>query len=295
MSIASELNGIDLSHEAERQIMTDRGPGQYLGHPDSVLLDDGTIYTMYPKGHGIGPIVVKKSTDGGLTWSERLSTPASWTTSQETPTLYEVEKPDGTKRLQMISGLVRNGNTGFKTAYSDDNGATWSEFKAFYEGSGKAGIVAMASLTRLKNPDGSWSHRYMGIFHDFGYNNWKTYLTFDENGNEQWIEPERLLAEHDAIEKYAGLCEIEVIRSPDGKQLALLARAQHKRTNAMIAFSNDEGNAWTEPKEMQGALMRERHKAEYDPISGRLLITFRDIIRRSATDLNDWIAGDWEA
>lgn len=286
---------IDLSQEEQLQVLTDREPGQYLGHPDSVLVDDGTIYTMYPEGHGVGPIVMKKSGDRGLTWGERLATPASWSTSQETPTVYEVVKPDGTKRLQLISGNVRNGSTGFKTAYSDNNGATWSEFQSFFEGSGKAGIVAMASLTRLKNPDGSWAHRWMGIFHDFSYNNWKTYLTFDENGNEQWSEPVWLLAEHDAIEKDAGLCEIEVIRSPDGNQLALLARAQHKRTNAMIAFSDDEGNTWTEPKEMQGALMGERHKAEYDPVSGRLLITFREIIRRSASDLNDWAAGDWVA
>lgn len=60
----------------------------------------------------------------------------------------------------------------------------------------------------------------------------------------------------------------------------------------MIAFSDDEGMTWTEPKEMQGALMGERHKAEYDPVSGRLLITFREIERKSAVDYNDWMAGD---
>lgn len=287
---------LDLAADRERQVLTDREPGQYLGHPDSVLLDDGkTIYTMYPKGHGIGPIVLKKSTDGGLSWSGRLSTPESWAASQETPTVYSIKGPGGKTRLEMISGFVRNGDTGFQTSYSDDDGATWSEFKPFFKGEGKAGIVAMASLTRLKNEDGSWAQRWMGIFHDYSYNNWKTILSYDENGNEQWSAPERLLAPYDAIEKNAGLCEIEVIRSPEGSQLALLARAQHKRTNAMIAFSNDEGKTWTEPREMQGALMGERHKAEYDPVSGRLLITFRDIIRRSATNLDDWVAGDWVA
>nr|WP_051253595.1 glycoside hydrolase domain-containing protein [Paenibacillus alginolyticus] len=286
---------IDLSTEKEKQVLTDREPGQYLGQPDSVLLNDGTIYTVYPKGQGIGQLILKKSSDGGLTWSERLSTTASWATSQETPTVYKIEKPDGKIRLELICGLVTDGNVGFQTAYSEDNGATWSELKPYFQDQGKAGIVALASLTRLKNPDDSWAYRWMGIFHDFSYNNWKTYLTFDANGNEQWSTPVRLLAEHDVIEKYAGLCEIEVIRSPDGKQLALLAWAQFKKTNAMITFSNDEGNTWTETKEMQGALMGERHKAEYDPVSGRLLITFREIIRRSATNLDDWVAGDWVA
>ncbi|MGN7357083.1 MULTISPECIES: LamG-like jellyroll fold domain-containing protein [unclassified Paenibacillus] len=286
---------IDLSKDTGRMVLTDRQPGQYLGQPDSVLLDDNqTIITVYPKGHGKGPILMKKSTDGGRSWSDRLQTPVSWETSQETPTIYKVTKPDGTTRLELISGLPASPG-GFKTAYSDDEGQTWSEFTSYFANTGKYGWVAMASLTQLKKPDGSWDNKWMGIFHDGSYNNWKTYLTFDASGNEQWSVPVRLLAEHNAVEKSAGLCEIEVVRSPDGRQLALLARAQFKKTNAMIAFSNDEGNTWTEPKEMQGALMGERHKAEYDPVSGRLLITFRDIIRRSAADLNDWVAGDWVA
>ena len=38
--------------------------------------------------------------------------------------------------------------------------------------------------------------------------------------------------------------------------------------------------------------MGERHKATYDPISGRLLITFREIIRdpKKTGDKNDWVA-----
>jgi len=285
---------IDLSKDTSRQILVDKEDGQYLGHPDSVLLDDGkTIITVYPKGHGVGPIVMKKSTDGGLAWSERLDVPESWADSQETPTIYKIEKPDGTTRLLLISGLPR-GSGGFKTSYSDDNGETWTEFEHHFSDTGFYGIVAHASLTRLKKPDGTWDHKYMAVFHDWNYNNWKTYLTFDEDGNMQWSYPERLLAEHDDIEKYAQLCEIEIIRSPDGKQLALLARAQAKKTNAMIAFSDDEGETWSEPMEMQGALMGERHKAEYDPVSGRLLITFREIIR-DPENPTEWVAGDWVA
>ena len=34
---------------------------------------------------------MKKSTDGGKTWSDRLHTPESWETSQETPTIYLIE------------------------------------------------------------------------------------------------------------------------------------------------------------------------------------------------------------
>ncbi|MFJ6167936.1 RICIN domain-containing protein [Micromonospora orduensis] len=295
MRIDYTIPFLDLKDDTRRQVLTDRQAGQYLGHPDSVLLDDGrTIFTVYPMGHGTGQIILKRSDDGGRTWSGRLPTPASWATSKETPTLYKVVKPTGGTRLLLVSGLPASPG-GFKTAYSDDNGRTWSEFTHHFADAGFAGFVAHATLVRLKKADGSWDFRYMGVFHDGGYNNWKTYLTFDAGGNAVWSTPTRLLAAHNAIEKYAGLCEIEIIRSPDGRQLALLARAQNKRTNAMVAFSNDEGNTWTEPREMQGALMGERHAATYDPASGRLVITFRDIIRNSVSNTGAWVAGDWVA
>ncbi|HOQ30179.1 MAG TPA: exo-alpha-sialidase, partial [Armatimonadota bacterium] len=79
---------VDLAEEKSRQVVVDREPGQYLGHPSTVLLRDGkTILVAYPKGHGRGAIVLKRSTDGGRTWSERLPVPENWTTSLETPTL----------------------------------------------------------------------------------------------------------------------------------------------------------------------------------------------------------------
>ena len=79
-----------------RQVVVDREKGQYLGHPTTCLLEDGkTILCVYPKGHGKGAIVYKRSTDGGLTWSDRLPTPESWATSKETPTLHRVIDAEG--------------------------------------------------------------------------------------------------------------------------------------------------------------------------------------------------------
>lgn len=298
VKIGYDIPFVDLSKDIERQVLVDKEENVYLGHPSTVLMDDEeTMYAVYPKGHGVGPVVLKKSEDAGLTWSDRLETPVSWNESEETPIIYKIKKPDGTTRIQMISGVPRSAEGGFRTAYSDDEGVTWSEFEHQFPTGKYAAIVAHASLTQLKGENGELDNKWMGIFHDFSYNNWKTYLSFDENGEEVWTEPVRLLEEHNSIEKAAQLCEIEVLRSPDGNQLALIARSQAKRHNSMIAFSNDEGETWTEPVELQGALMGERHQATYDPISGRLLITFREIIRNpnETGNNNDWVAGDWVA
>ena len=97
---------LDLNDQLYRQVVVDHEPGQYLGHPTTCLLEDGkTILCVYPKGHGRGGIVYKRSVDGGLTWSERLPTPMSWATSKEVPTLHRVVDQKGTKRLIMWSGL----------------------------------------------------------------------------------------------------------------------------------------------------------------------------------------------
>ncbi len=73
---------VDLAAAAGRQVVLDRQPGQYIGHPTTVLLEDGqTMIAVYPLGHGQGGIVMKRSADGGRTWSDRLPVPASWATS----------------------------------------------------------------------------------------------------------------------------------------------------------------------------------------------------------------------
>ncbi len=260
----------------------------YMAHPDSVLLKNGSILTVYPAGHGKGAVLNKISTDGGITWDETVkNTPKSWENSQETPTVYRLEFSDGTPdKLILISANPKWPNCdtvgGFECSVSEDEGKTWSEFQRFYDLESETPvvpIVAMASLTRLKE-NGEFTDKWMGFFHDADFYNYKCILSFDEQGNMQWSEPEKYFSAYREIEKTSGMCEVEVIRSDMGMgdELCLITRSNSKKINSMISFSQDEGKTWSEPKEAPAALNGERHKAEYTS-DGRLFITFRSIER----------------
>ena len=268
---------IDLAHETERQTVVDKEQGQYLGHPTTLLLEDGrTIITVYPKGHGRGAIVMKRSDDGGLTWSERLPTPESWATSLEVPTLHRVVDAQGVKRIIMFSGLYP-----IRMAVSEDDGESWSELEPIGD---YGGIVAMGDVVRLK--DG----KYMALFHDDGRflrnggeatGVFEVFKILSEDGGLTWGQPEGV-----TTHPQAHLCEPGVARSPDGSQLAMLLRENSRKFNAMVVFSDDEGETWSEPLELPGSLTGDRHKTCYGP-DGRLVVSFRD----TCLDTPTW--GDW--
>ena len=273
---------IDLAADTARQTVVDREPGQYLGHPTTVLLEDGrTMIIVYPKGHGRGAIVMKRSTDGGRTWSGRLPTPPNWESSLEVPTIYRVADANGRKRLIIFSGLYP-----IRMAVSDDDGATWSGLAPIGD---FGGIVAMASLVPLRTGAG----HYMALFHDDGRfisekpaerpRQFTVYKTISTDGGLTWGQPE-VVVSHPA----ADLCEPGALRSPDGKQIAVLLRENSRKLNSHVIFSNDEGRTWTAPRELPGALTGDRHVAKYAQ-DGRLFITFRDMALESATR-GDWVA-----
>ncbi len=270
---------VDISGEKERQVIVDREKGQYLGHPTTLLIEDNkTMLIVYPKGHGRGPIVYKRSNDTGLTWSERLPTPKSWETSLEVPTLHRVVDASGKKRIIMFSGLHP-----IRMAVTEDDGANWSELAPI---GNFGGIVTMGTVIELKTPG-----HYLAFFHDDGRyirgapaKAWRfwVYTTLSKDGGLTWSAPTPI-----AMLPDANLCEPGALRSPDGKQIAVLLRENSRKYNSYVIFSNDEGQTWSEPKELPAALTGDRHVAKYTP-DGRLFISFRDTTHVSPTK-GDWV------
>ncbi len=270
---------VDISGDKERQVIVDQEKGQYLGHPTTLLLEDNkTMLIVYPKGHGRGLIVYKRSNDTGLTWSERLPTPKSWETSVEVPTLHRVVDASGKKRIIMFSGLYP-----IRMAVTEDDGANWSELAPI---GNFGGIVTMGTVIDLKTPG-----HYLAFFHDDGRfirgapaKAWRfwVYTTLSKDGGLTWSAPTPI-----AMLPDANLCEPGALRSPDGKQIAVLLRENSRKYNSYVIFSKDEGQTWSEPKELPAALTGDRHVAKYTP-DGRLFISFRDTTHVSPTK-GDWV------
>lgn len=263
----------------ERWIEIDREPQQYLGHPTTVVLDDGvSVLCVYPKGHGKGAIQLKRSADGGQSWSERLATPASWETSQETPTIHRVKRADGKTRLLLFSGLKP-----IRQARSDDGGASWSELEPIGE---FGGIVAMASLEQFD--DG----RLMAFFHDDGRfigegvklddgHKFHVFVTESKDCGATWSAPRAIASRADV-----DLCEPGVLRSPDGKRLVALLRENRRAQRSFFIASDDQGRSWSEPAQLSPELTGDRHVARY-AADGRLVIALRDMFAGSPS------RGDW--
>lgn len=288
---AAEFGGVaqtDLAPRAEAVIVVDREPGRYVGHPTTVTLADGrTVLCAYPLGHGKGPIVLKRSEDGGRTWSARLPVPENWATSQETPTLHRVPRPEGGERLLLFSGLHP-----IRMAHSEDMGRTWSPLAPIGD---FGGIVAMSSVAPTR--DGA----LLAWFHDDGRflgpegapappgPRFRVYQSRSADGGLTWSAPSEIAARADA-----DLCEPGFVRAPDGGAIALLLRENSRKKNSFIMFSEDEGAAWSAPRELPAALTGDRHVVAH-LADGRLAISLRDMAADSPWR-GDWILwlGSWD-
>ena len=274
---------VDLAGDTSRQIVVDRDLNQYLGHPSMVLLEDGrTLLCVYPKGHGKGALVLKRSTDGGISWSARLPVPENWATSLETPSLHRVVDASGKKRLIVWSGLYPA-----RLSVSEDDGVSWTPLTPAGDWGGE---VVMGSVAAVRGAPG----HYLAWYNDDGMYSgatphpttpatFKIQQVESADGGLTWSRPHEIVSGSDML-----LCEPGFVRSPDGRQMALLLREETRKHFSQVIFSDDEGRTWTAPRPLSIGLTGDRHTIAYAP-DGRLVVVFRDTNRASPTN-GDWCA-----
>lgn len=324
------MNFISYNDRADLQITVDREDGVYLGHPTTCMLADGrTVLAVYPKCHGFGQLVLKKSTDGGRTWSHRLPVPDSFSTGMECPTMFRLTDAAGKERVLLFTGRYP-----FRIAVSED-GEHFTDFAPigdfggmfigtmiahgggrytalFHDegefirgGSDVTAVVLRAGSgddvrTKLiyrrggkeypywkptcERPGDVWEEIYTaGQSDKYADGRYELYAIDTADGGLTWSAP-RLILTHPE----AKLCEPCAVRSPDGREIAVLLRENARKFRSMVITSRDEGRTWSEPREVCAALTGDRHAAVFLP-DGRLFVSLRDRCKGSDT-FCDWVA-----
>ena len=99
------------------------------------------MFVIWTIGHGgpCGPL--KKSTDGGLSWSGFLPVPDNWKEHANCPPLYLLPDPKGKERLFTFAS---RGPEGFKMyrSVSEDGGNVWSPFEPVLIGNSTDTLIA---------------------------------------------------------------------------------------------------------------------------------------------------------
>jgi hypothetical protein len=257
---------LDLSKDTTRQVVIAQGTAEvYQGHPTTTLLPDGkTLFCVWTLGHGgtCGPL--KRSDDGGRTWSELLPTPQSWLTAKNCPTFFRLTDPAGVTRIVVYAGSGPGGD--IHESHSTDEGKTWSEMK----GIGLPGVMPFCTIVPIEGGKkllGLSNIRRPGEKVEKLSNVLSQSTSTD--GGLTWA-PWRVVLDLPGLKP----CEPAVIRSPDGKELLCLIRENAKRV-ALYMTSTDEGRTWSATKPLPPGLFGDRHQPHY-AADGRLVLTFRD-------------------
>jgi hypothetical protein len=259
---------IDISAETARHVFIARGTAeQYHCAPTTVLMpDDKTMFAVWTYEHAgrCGPL--KKSTDGGLTWSELLPVPENWSSVWNAPTIYRLVDPAGTARLFVFAGCWGPQENTMHQSYSEDDGATWSPM----ESNGLDCVMPFCSvepiddgsrllgMTNIRRPVHS-NRIAQSISSDGGFT-WSPWHIVLDNPPHNPVNP-------------------EVVRSPDGRQLLCLLGDKAGRwetlSRSLFMTSDDEGATWSRPLELPLGLTGDRPKHQYAH-DGRLVVAMRN-------------------
>ncbi len=268
------LRMVDLSSDVKRQVVIAQGTAKaYQGHPTTLLLPDGkTMLVVWTLGHGGTCGLVKRSDDGGLTWSDLLPLPENWKQVKNCPALYRLTDPEGVTRLFVFAGRGPDG--AMQQACSTDDGKSWTPMKS-------NGLVCVMPFCTIVPVEGG--KKLIGLSNTRRPGEKKDRLSNvvvqseSTDGGLTW-SPWRILVDLGPLMP----CEPEVVRSPNGEQLLCLMRENLRSEPAHFMTSDDEGRAWSAVKALPPGLHGDRHKAVYTQ-DGRLVVCFRDTGASSPT------------
>ena len=263
---------VDLSGDAARQVVIAQGtPEIYQGHPTTLLLPDGkTMFCTWTINHGGKCGLLKRSDDGGRTWTDLLDVPENWKDVRNCPALYRLTDPAGTTRLFVFAGDGPGGD--MHQSVSLDNGKSWSPMK----GNGLVGVMPFCTIVPIEGGKkllGMTNIRRPG---DADKRSNILAQSLSSDGGVTWT-PWTVVLDLPGLKP----CEPAIVRSPDGKQLLCLIRENAKRV-ALFMTSEDEGRSWSPSKPLPPGLFGDRHMIHY-AADGRLVVAFRDTGRGSPT------------
>lgn len=269
---------IDISKEVERHVIVDRDSTRYFGHPSTLLMEDGkTMYCAYSLGHGGPPLFLKKSLDGGLTWSDYLPVPSNANELGNCPFLFNLPDSKGKERILMMVGGDDGIAKGMWQASSYDGGKTWSDYKD----NGCKSVVASPTMVAVNKGKKQliWHHAHPEDDRMVGKRKaLNVYQSESTDGGETWGNTHAICE----IEN-ASPCEPGIVLSPGGDEMVCLMRENSRRLNAVASFSKDEGKTWSEAIELPASLTGDRHQPKYSKDKKYLLIAFRDMAEESPT------------
>ena len=255
---------IDFSADFEMQTVIASGKSSYQGHPTTLQMPDGTILCTWTIGHGgsCGPMA--KSSDGGRTW-RAVATPENWKNYINCPTLWHLPVPGNPERTAVFAQEPESRR--IAVSFSEDGGSHWSPM----EPCGGNIVSVMPWTSILPFPDGD--HTLIALTNarpasGDGKQN-LIIRSFSGDGGRSWSKPEII-----ADLQGANLCEPWILPSPDRSRWACLMRANNRKMNSMVIFSDDHGRSWSAPLPLPLPLKGDRHVARYLP-DGRIIAAFR--------------------
>lgn len=275
------IPSVDVSAQTERHVFVARGTEtEWNGHPSTVLMPNGrTVFCVWQgrrdgtRQHGAPVGYMKRSDDGGVTWSDYRDLPSNWLeVGRGSPTIHRLVDKEGTARLLVFCRDADR--TTFLCAVSENDGEGWSPMRPIGlmspDGVPIAGWTAPITILSARCSDGSSKHlMWYERSRDGDPSPGVVWQSASYDGGLSWGDSKPVVGK-------AGASEPAVARSPDGRQLLLLIREQNREMNSLFSVSNDEGETWASPRELPLALTGDRHLARYAP-DGRLVVVFRPV------------------